>query len=192
MAERRSQPEDPASAQVGEKAAREIGRLLREARLARGKEDLGRIARFLWVPLEHLEALERGDLRHAPGHRDPVALVRHYANHLGLDGSQLAQRLGTLASQDRSLLRPGRRELAFAPAVRLAVALGITLLFVAAPVTGYRTGPEPLQSTTGDPPELLTPPNSVEQPDAPGPTVGSAAPEVPVAVSYTHLTLPTN
>src|SRR5687768_4864085 len=121
MAERRPQAEDQASAQVGEKAAREIGRLLREARLARGKEDLGRIARFLWVPLEHLEALERGDLRHAPGHRDPVALVRHYANHLGLDGSQLAQRLAPLASQARRLFRPGARGPAFPPPVLLAV-----------------------------------------------------------------------
>ena len=47
MVGRRPQPKDPHNAQDGEKAAREVGRLLWEARLARGKESLGRVARYL-------------------------------------------------------------------------------------------------------------------------------------------------
>ena len=195
MVDRCPQAEEPASAQDAEKEVCEVGRLLREARLAGGKEDLGCVARYLWVPLEHLNALEQGDLRHAPGHPDLLVLVRRYADHVGLDGSRLAQRLGTPSRQGGAPPRPSRRGLAHAPGVRLTLALGVTLLFTAAPVTGYRTGPEPLQSTTGDPVELTAPPSSVEQPDGPEPAAGSAASEVLVetgspAPSLAHAGLP--
>jgi cytoskeletal protein RodZ len=72
--------------------AQEIGRRLREARLARG-EDLAQAARDQLIPARYLAALEQGALEQIPGRPYAVALVRAYGNHLGLDDAKLAEPL---------------------------------------------------------------------------------------------------
>ena len=72
--------------------AQEIGRRLREARLARG-EDLDQIARDRFIPAPYLAALEQGAVEQIPGRSYPAILVRAYGNHLGLDGAALAEPL---------------------------------------------------------------------------------------------------
>ena len=72
--------------------AQEIGRRLREARLARG-EDLDQIARDRLIPAPYLAALEQGAVEQIPGRPYTATLVRAYGNHLGLDGAALAELL---------------------------------------------------------------------------------------------------
>jgi hypothetical protein len=75
-----------------EPAAAEVGRLLREARLACGKE-LAVAAEELRIRPTHLEALEEGRLGRLLAPVYVVGQTRAYAKHLGLDGAELARRL---------------------------------------------------------------------------------------------------
>jgi hypothetical protein len=77
--------------------AQEIGRRLREARLARG-EDLDQVARDRFIPAPYLAALEQGAFEQIPGRPYTATLVRAYGNHLGLDGAALAEPLLLAAS----------------------------------------------------------------------------------------------
>jgi hypothetical protein len=77
--------------------AQEIGRTLREARLARG-EDLDQVARDRFIPAPYLAALEQGAFEQIPGRSYTATLVRAYGNYLGLDGAALAEPLLLAAS----------------------------------------------------------------------------------------------
>jgi hypothetical protein len=79
------------------KLAQEIGRRLREARLARG-EDLDQVARDRFIPAPYLATLEQGAFEQIPGRSYTATLVRAYGNHLGLDGAALAEPLLLAAS----------------------------------------------------------------------------------------------
>ena len=117
------------------KLAQEIGRRLREARLARG-EDLDQVARDRFIPAPYLAALEQGALEQIPGRSYPAILVRAYGNHLGLDGAALAEPLLLAASLAPSGPEPPGQTggLQFRTALTIVAFL---LLTVAAGVTSY-------------------------------------------------------
>ena len=75
----------------GEAVAREIGRRLREVRVARG-ETLEAIGKRMLVKPGHLEALEAGELDRLPSRHHAAGYARSYAKQLGLDGDELAAR----------------------------------------------------------------------------------------------------
>jgi hypothetical protein len=77
------QQEDPAS------SAKEIGRMLRDAREERGL-DLLAVHDRLSRPITHLEALELGNLAGLPDQALALSTLRRYAAFLGLDGDALA------------------------------------------------------------------------------------------------------
>src|SRR5690349_25021129 len=81
-----------------EPAAAEVGRLLCEARLARG-EELAAAAEELRVRPAYLEALEEGRLGRLLAPVYAVGQTRAYAGHLGLDGAELARRLRAQAGR---------------------------------------------------------------------------------------------
>src|SRR4051794_7646826 len=72
----------------GEAVAREIGRRLREGRVARG-ETLEAIGKRMLVKPGHLEALEAGELDRLPSRHHAAGYARTYAKQLGLDGDEL-------------------------------------------------------------------------------------------------------
>src|SRR3954452_10248961 len=72
----------------GAAVAREIGRRLREVRVARG-ETLEAIGKRMLVKPEHLEALEVGELDRLPSRHHAAGYARTYAKQLGLDGDEL-------------------------------------------------------------------------------------------------------
>jgi cytoskeleton protein RodZ len=79
-------------------AAAEVGRLLREARQARG-EDLYDVADYLRIKPAYLLALEEGNFRALPGQVYAVGFLRTYGDYLGLDGTDLVER----ARRERAL-----------------------------------------------------------------------------------------
>src|SRR4051794_22498827 len=117
--------------------AAEVGRLLREARLARG-EELAAAAEELRVRPDYLEALEEGRLGRLLAPVYVVGQTRAYAKHLGLDGAELARRLKVPGGRGGA---PGaeRREQA-AGRWRAAASLAGLLLLGAAAYAGYQAG----------------------------------------------------
>jgi transcriptional regulator with XRE-family HTH domain len=117
------------------KLAQEIGRRLREARLARG-EDLDQVARDRFIPAPYLAALEQGALEQIPGRSYPAILVRAYGNHLGLDGAALAEPLLLAVSLAPSGPEPPGLTGGLRPRAAVTMA-AFLLLTVAASVTSY-------------------------------------------------------
>jgi cytoskeleton protein RodZ len=74
MLKRRSQPSSEAQDRSDE-TARQIGRLLRETREARG-EELGDVAEFLRIRPGYLAALEAGELAAIPGRPYAIGFLR--------------------------------------------------------------------------------------------------------------------
>ena len=72
----------------GAAVAKEIGRRLREVRVARG-ETLEAIGKRMLVKPGHLEALEAGELDRLPSRHHAAGYARTYAKQLGLDGDEL-------------------------------------------------------------------------------------------------------
>jgi cytoskeleton protein RodZ len=70
---------------------RGVGALLRETRLGRG-EELRRIATRLKIRYPYLAAIEEGRFDKLPGITYAVGFVRTYAEHLGLDGTEIVRR----------------------------------------------------------------------------------------------------
>lgn len=76
----------------GERArARGVGALLKETRLGRG-EELRRVATRLKIRYPYLAAIEDGRFDKLPGITYAVGFVRTYAEHLGLDGTEMVRR----------------------------------------------------------------------------------------------------
>ena len=172
-----------------EPAAAEVGRTLREARLARG-EELAAAAEELRVRPAHLEALEEGRLGRLLAPVYVVGQTRAYAKHLGLDGAELARRLkmpggrGGAPGVERSEPAVGR----WRAAASLA---GLLLLGVGAYVgcrAGFRTGPGTMPAPSSSAAPTSTPVAPVADPGGPtaslpdGPREAAASPTSPVTV----------
>lgn len=108
-------------------ALRQIGRELREARLARGGQ-LRDIAAFLRIRPDHLAALENGDLAGIPGRAYAFGFLRSYGDHLALDGGLLVTRLkaGFLAAAPPAA-PPGTGRGAYAAALAVLLLAGASL-----------------------------------------------------------------
>jgi cytoskeleton protein RodZ len=172
-----------------EPAAAEVGRLLREARLARG-EEIAVAAEELRIRPTHLEALEEGRLGRLLAPVYVVGQTRAYAKHLGLDGAELARRLkmpggrGGAPGVERSEPAVGR----WRAAASLA---GLLLLGVGAYVgcrAGFRTGPGTMPAPSSSAAPTSTPVAPVADPGGPtaslpdGPREAAASPTSPVTV----------
>ena len=68
-----------------------VGRYLKSQREERG-EDVGQVADMLRIHRSYLQAIEESDIEKLPGPTYAVGFVRAYAEHLGLDGAQVAER----------------------------------------------------------------------------------------------------
>src|SRR5690349_9470732 len=172
-----------------EPAAAEVGRLLREARLARG-EELAAAAEELRVRPAYLEALEEGRLGRLLAPVYVVGQTRAYARHLGLDGAELGRRLKV--SGDHGGAPDAERRKPAAGRWRAAVPLVGLLLLGAATYVGYRAGfraepgttPAPSSSAApasapvaavADPGGTAAPPSDAPRETAPSPTPPIAA-----------------
>lgn len=85
---------------------REVGALLRQARLERG-EDLNDVAQHLRIKGGYLFAIEQGDLSALPGRPYALGFLRSYADYLGFDGEDLISRIKSTVENltDRTSLR---------------------------------------------------------------------------------------
>ncbi len=168
--------------------AQEIGRRLREARLARG-EDLAQAARDQLIPARYLAALEQGALEQIPGRPYAVALVRAYGNHLGLDGAKLAEPL-QVATACLSLPERAPRGQISGLQYPAAVTLAAFLLLTVAAGIGYyafhrlRPGMTEAVLSTVDPKARNeakrtddAPPAAVSPATIPGPVSAAVAPK---------------
>ena len=70
----------------------EVGASLREARIVLGR-DVTHVARDLRIRQVYIEAIEAGRFEDLPGLAYQTGFLRAYANYLGLDGAELAERL---------------------------------------------------------------------------------------------------
>ncbi len=68
-----------------------VGQDLRAARLRRGDE-IAAVSRALKIRKDHLEALEEDRLEDLPGRTYALGFVRSYAQYLGLDANEMAER----------------------------------------------------------------------------------------------------
>ena len=75
---------DP-NATAAESAVRQIGTEFRRLRMLRG-ERIEDIAAYLEIKATYLFGIEQGDLSVVPSKREAKAMVRNYADYLGLDG----------------------------------------------------------------------------------------------------------
>ena len=84
----------------------EVGASLREARIVLGR-DVTHVARDLRIRQVYIEAIEAGRFEDLPGLAYQTGFLRAYANYLGLDGAELAERLRTAraGTADRSELQ---------------------------------------------------------------------------------------
>ena len=101
-----------------------VGQDLRAARLRRGDE-IAAVSRALKIRKDHLEALEEDRVEDLPGRTYALGFVRSYAQYLGLDANELAERY----KHDMT----GRSELVIA-ALNLA---GFALILAVAVVVGW-------------------------------------------------------
>ncbi|MDE0060065.1 MAG: DUF4115 domain-containing protein [Defluviicoccus sp.] len=69
-----------------------VGASLREARIVLGR-DVTHVARDLRIRQVYIEAIEAGRFEDLPGLAYQTGFLRSYANYLGLDGAELAERL---------------------------------------------------------------------------------------------------
>jgi transcriptional regulator with XRE-family HTH domain len=191
LRQRARMPGAEAAAEVADhnsELAQEIGRRLREARLARG-EDLAQAARDQLVPARYLAALEQGALEQIPGRPYAVALVRAYGNHLGLDGAELVEPL-QVAMACLSLLERAPRGHISGLRYRAAVTLAAFLLLTLAAGIGYyafhrlRPGMTEAALSTVDPKARNeakrtddAPPAAVSPATIPGPVSAAVAPK---------------
>ncbi len=84
----------------------EVGASLREARIVLGR-DVAHVARDLRIRQVYIEAIEAGRFEDLPGLAYQTGFLRAYANYLGLDGAELAERLraNRAGTADRSELQ---------------------------------------------------------------------------------------
>ena len=68
-----------------------VGRYLKSRREERG-EGRAQVANMLRIHRSYLQAIEESDIEKLPGPTYAVGFVRAYAEHLGLDGAQVAER----------------------------------------------------------------------------------------------------
>ncbi|MEE3092539.1 MAG: helix-turn-helix domain-containing protein, partial [Pseudomonadota bacterium] len=68
-----------------------VGRYLKSQREQRG-EDAAQVADMLRIHRSYLQAIEESDIEKLPGPTYAVGFVRAYAEYLGLDGAQVADR----------------------------------------------------------------------------------------------------
>ncbi len=90
---------ETADAAGGGPGADELGEMLRQARLAQGRE-LAEVAKELRIRRFYLEAIEDGRLSDLPGQVYVVGFLRAYGDCLGLDGADLVARYKDLRSDD--------------------------------------------------------------------------------------------
>lgn len=131
-----------------EEAARLVGRVLRDARVARG-EDLSDIAAFLRIRQGYLAALEAGDLDTIPGRPYAAGFLRSYGRYLDLDGDELAGRLRVVAGSGKVAPTELSPREPFAERRRATAAMVTVSLLLAAGVYGgyyaiYRTDRGPV------------------------------------------------
>lgn len=110
-----------------------IGPQLRAARLARGDKPIADIALELRIRQHLLEALENDDYSAFPGLVYAVGFLRTYADYLGLDSRELAERLRRsqqAQSIDAALIFPEPLEDSRMPRRWLAVAASLLCLMV--------------------------------------------------------------
>jgi cytoskeleton protein RodZ len=74
-----------------------VGSTLRSARLRLG-QDLSEVAAVLRIRPPFLQAIENGELDTLPGVPYAIGFVRTYAEHLGLDGSEMVRRFKSEAA----------------------------------------------------------------------------------------------
>jgi cytoskeleton protein RodZ len=154
-----SSPKWSTEGQYGDHAvAREIGRELREARLAGGKR-IANIAEQLRIRADYLDALEEGELERLPARTYAVGFLRSYGTYLGLDGERLVGRLKSAASTG-----PSRKPVAPPRPRRTALKVLAFLLLGPAAYAGYRISSDPDQDRVLPPPrassEMLRAPTS--------------------------------
>ena len=85
-----------------------VGRYLKSQREERG-EDKAQVADMLRIHRSYLEAIEESDIEKLPGPTYAVGFVRTYAEYLGLDGAQVAERFkeeGKVQASRRPLVLP--------------------------------------------------------------------------------------
>ena len=75
----------------GEDPQKSIGTLLCATRMRLGK-DLQQVAEILHIRYNYLVAIEDGRYEDLPGQAYAIGFVRAYADHLGLDGSEIVRR----------------------------------------------------------------------------------------------------
>ncbi len=133
-----------------QEVARDIGRQLREARLARG-ETVDAVADQLRIRPSYVEALETGELSRIPGRPYVVGFLRSYAGHLELDGEGLVASLKSSAARVASPPELVYREPIAESRRGTAVMLTASALLAAAVYGGYymiyhvdRGGSEPV------------------------------------------------
>ena len=177
-----------------EPAAAEVGRTLREARLARG-EPLAAAAEELRVRPAYLEALEEGRLGRLLAPVYVAGQTRAYAGHLGLDGAELARRLKAPGERTGAPGIEHRRPTA--GRWRAAASLAGLLLLGAAAYAGYRAGlraepghmpaPSPVAAIpAGAPVAAAADPGGPAAPPSGGPRDATSGPAFP-ATAETHV-----
>src|SRR4051794_12529429 len=169
-------------------AAAEVGRALREARLARG-EELAAAAEELRVRPAYLEALEEGRLGRLLAPVYVVGQTRAYARHLGLDGAELGRRLK--APGDHGGALDAERRKPAAGQWRAAASLVGLLLLGAVAYAGYRadfqTGPGTMPAPSSPAAPASAPVAAVADPGGPAasppdrPREAAASPTPPMA-----------
>ena len=154
--------------------AREIGRALREARLARGVQ-IADIAEQLRIRANYLDALEEGELERLPAQTYALGFLRSYGTYLGLDRERLVSPLKSAASTGLS------REPVAPPRPRRTGLKVIALLLLGpAAYAGYRISSDPDQDRAVPPPTASSSPvnqtnDAVPVNEAPSESLSSAA-----------------
>jgi cytoskeleton protein RodZ len=177
----------PGASQSGSVASR-VGAELRVARERLGWE-LPAMAAHLRIRLPYLEAIEAGRVHDLPGTAYALGFVRTYAQAVGLDTPEIAQRFRAEAASVRS-----RTELSFpAPVPERGVPAGAMLLVGAVLAVGayagwyHSSGLRPSTEVRAVPERLAAmvepPPPPVVKPSAPPVVVAELPSDLPVMPS---------
>lgn len=159
----KTRPKPPVEAQDrSQEVAREIGRRLREARLAQG-ETVEAIADHLRIRQAYVEALEAGELDRIPGRPYVVGFLRSYGTYLGLPGDELVAELKSSSARVAPPPQLVYREPIAESRRGTAVMLTASALLAAAVYGGYymiyhvdRGGGEPVAEAPGEVARLAT------------------------------------
>ncbi|TNE57038.1 MAG: DUF4115 domain-containing protein [Alphaproteobacteria bacterium] len=151
-----------------------VGADLRAARLRLG-HDLGSVAEAIRIKVEHLKAIEEGDIQRLPGMTYALGFVRSYANFVGLGADECIRRFKAEATQ--------RQEMRFSSITRSEeggfpfATLGIVVIVVLLSVLGWFVASMALNS--GQPLEEVVSPETllVDEPLAEAPLV-TTSPEL--------------